>query len=46
MAKGLLASIIMVAPSTHAVIKKFGVDKFGQPLFVPVAGKREEELGE
>jgi tungstate transport system substrate-binding protein len=35
----------MVAPQTQAVIKSFGVEKFGQPLFVPVAGKREEELG-
>ncbi len=35
----------MIAPSTQAVIKNFGVDKFGQPVFVPVAGKREEELG-
>jgi tungstate transport system substrate-binding protein len=35
----------MVAPQTQSVIKRFGVEKFGQPLFVPVAGKREEELG-
>jgi tungstate transport system substrate-binding protein len=35
----------MVAPQTQSVIKNFGVEKFGQPLFVPVAGKREEELG-
>jgi tungstate transport system substrate-binding protein len=35
----------MVAPQTQDVIKKFGVEKFGQPLFVPVAGKKEEELG-
>jgi hypothetical protein len=27
------------------VIKNFGVEKFGQSLFVPVAGKKEEELG-
>jgi hypothetical protein len=27
------------------VIKSFGVEKFGQSLFVPVAGKKEEELG-
>jgi len=25
---------------TQAVIRTFGVDKYGQPLFVPVAGKR------
>ena len=35
----------MVAPQTQNVIKSFGVEKFGQPLFVPVAGKKEEELG-
>ncbi len=35
----------MVAPETQKVIRSFGVEKFGQPLFVPVAGKKEEELG-
>jgi tungstate transport system substrate-binding protein len=35
----------MVAPQTQNVIKNFGMEKFGQPLFVPVAGKKEEELG-
>jgi tungstate transport system substrate-binding protein len=35
----------MVAPATQSVIKNFGIDKFGQSLFVPVAGKKEEELG-
>jgi tungstate transport system substrate-binding protein len=35
----------MVAPDTQAVIKGFGVEKYGKPLFVPVAGKREEEIG-
>jgi len=35
----------MVAPETQTVIKSFGVKKFGQPLFIPVAGKREEEIG-
>jgi len=36
----------MVAPETQAVIKSFGVKKFGQPLFIPVAGMREEQVGE
>jgi len=36
----------MVAPETQAVIKSFGLEKYGQPLFVPVAGKREEEIGD
>ncbi|HEY7221732.1 MAG TPA: substrate-binding domain-containing protein [Candidatus Binatia bacterium] len=35
----------MVAPKTQSVIKSFGVEKFGQSLFVPVAGKKEEDLG-
>ncbi len=35
----------MVAPQTQNVIKNFGVEKFGQSLFFPVAGKKEEELG-
>ena len=35
----------IVAPRTQNVIKSFGVEKFGQSLFVPVAGKKEEELG-
>jgi tungstate transport system substrate-binding protein len=35
----------MVSPQTQAVIKNFGTEKFGQPLFVPIAGKREEEIG-
>ena len=35
----------MVSPQTQAVIKSFGAEKFGQSLFVPVAGRREEDLG-
>jgi tungstate transport system substrate-binding protein len=35
----------MVAPETQKVIRNFGMEKFGQSLFVPVAGKKEEELG-
>jgi tungstate transport system substrate-binding protein len=34
----------MLEPGTQAVIKTFGVDKYGQPLFVPVAGKKDEDL--
>jgi tungstate transport system substrate-binding protein len=34
----------MVASATQAVIKTFGVEKFGQPLFVPIAGKKDEDL--
>ena len=35
----------MVAPQTQNVIHSFGVEKFGQSLFVSVAGKKEDELG-
>jgi tungstate transport system substrate-binding protein len=35
----------MVSPQAQNAIKSFGVEKFGQPLFVPVAGKKESELG-
>lgn len=35
----------IVAPQTQNVIKTFGVAKFGEPLFVPVAGQRENDLG-
>jgi len=34
----------MVAPQTQAVIKVFGIDKYGQPLFVPVAGKTDGDF--
>jgi tungstate transport system substrate-binding protein len=35
----------MVSAPAQKAIKSFGVEKFGQPLFVPVAGKKEAELG-
>ena len=35
----------MVSKETQGIIKIFGVDKFGSPLFFPDAGKKEEELG-
>jgi len=35
----------MVAPETQAVIKNFGVEKYGRPLFVPIAGIKEEDVG-
>jgi tungstate transport system substrate-binding protein len=34
----------MLAPGTQAVIKTFGVEKYGQPLFVPIAGKKDEDF--
>lgn len=35
----------MISPETQEVIKTFGMEKYGQSLFVPVAGMREEDLG-
>lgn len=35
----------LVAPETQRVIGEFGKDRYGQSLFVPDAGKREEEIG-
>jgi tungstate transport system substrate-binding protein len=34
----------MVAPETQAVISTFGVDRYGRPLFVPIAGKKDEDF--
>ncbi|HXX34714.1 MAG TPA: substrate-binding domain-containing protein [Thermodesulfobacteriota bacterium] len=34
----------MVSKETQEIIKTFGVQKFGSPLFFPDAGKKEEEL--
>jgi len=35
----------MVSKEAQDVIKTFGVEKFGSPLFFPDAGKKEEDLG-
>lgn len=35
----------MVKKETQGTIKNFGVDKYGQSLFVPDAGRKEEEVG-
>ena len=42
-AGGKAFAAFMLSPETQAVIKTFGVEKFGQPLFVPIAGKRDED---
>jgi tungstate transport system substrate-binding protein len=34
----------MLAPETQQLIKTFGVEKYGQPLFVPIAGKKDEDF--
>jgi tungstate transport system substrate-binding protein len=43
-AGGKLFADFMLAPETQAVIKTFGVDRYGQPLFVPIAGRKDEEF--
>lgn len=35
----------MIAQPTQETIGAFGIDRFGQPLFFPDAGRTEEELG-
>jgi tungstate transport system substrate-binding protein len=35
----------MVAKRTQEIIGRFGIDKFGAPLFFPDAGKKAESLG-
>jgi tungstate transport system substrate-binding protein len=35
----------MISKQTQDIIKTFGVDKFGSPLFFPDAGKKVEDLG-
>ncbi len=34
----------LLSPAAQKVIERFGVDKYGQPLFFPAAGRREEEM--
>ena len=35
----------MVSPDAQSAIKSLGLGKYGQALFVPIAGKSEEEIG-
>jgi tungstate transport system substrate-binding protein len=41
---GKAFAAFMLAPETQAVIKTFGADKYGQALFVPIAGKKDEDF--
>jgi tungstate transport system substrate-binding protein len=43
-AGGKAFAAFVLAPETQAVIRTFGLDTYGQPLFVPIAGKRDEDL--
>jgi tungstate transport system substrate-binding protein len=43
---GALAFLgFMIQPSTQEIIGRFGVDKYGQPLFYPDATKTDADLG-
>jgi tungstate transport system substrate-binding protein len=44
-AAGKAFADFVLSPEVQAVIKTFGVEKYGQPLFVPIAGQKEEQLG-
>lgn len=35
----------LVSPEAQAVIRTFGVDTYGRPLFIPVAGMKEDDVG-
>ena len=43
-AAGKAFADFVLSPEIQQVIKTFGVDKYGQPLFVPIAGKRDEDF--
>ena len=43
-AGGKALADFMVAPETQAAIQDFGRDKYGQPLFVPIAGKTDADF--
>ncbi len=34
----------MLSPATQEIIRTFGADTYGRALFVPIAGKRDEDL--
>jgi tungstate transport system substrate-binding protein len=44
-AGGNALAAFMVAPATQEVIGSFGREKYGQPLFVPDAGKQDADVG-
>jgi tungstate transport system substrate-binding protein len=41
---GKAFAAFMLAPETQQVIRTFGVEKYGQPLFVPIAGKTDDDF--
>jgi len=43
-AGGKAFAAFVLSPEVQAVIRTFGVDKYGQPLFVPIAGKTDADF--
>jgi len=43
-AAGKAFAEFILSPEAQGTIKTFGVDKFGQALFVPIAGKKDEDF--
>jgi tungstate transport system substrate-binding protein len=43
-AAGRAFAEFVLSPQAQAVIKTFGVEKYGQALFVPIAGKKDEDF--
>jgi tungstate transport system substrate-binding protein len=43
-AAGRAFAEFVLSPEVQAVIKTFGVEKYGQALFVPIAGKKDEDF--
>ena len=42
---GLAFAEFLIDPATQDIIREFGVDKYGQPLFFPDADKTDADLG-
>ena len=43
-AAGKAFADFILSPEAQQTIKTFGADKYGQPLFVPIAGKKDEDF--
>lgn len=43
-AGGKALAEFLLSPEVQQVIRAFGTDKYGQPLFVPIAGKTDEDF--
>ncbi len=43
-AGGTAFADFMLSPEAQKIIETFGVEKYGRPLFVPIAGKKDEDF--